>query len=101
MPTSTGLGMAAADPRRLARAIAASAATGAVIYTLVIRVALPTLHARLTHADVDWLRQAFEQHPAAVLGAIAVIAAVLALPVLGVFRWTYGPLRASARDCAD
>jgi hypothetical protein len=92
--------MAAADPRRLARAIAASAATGAAIYTLVVRVALPTLEARLTRENVDWLRQAFDRHPATVLGVIVVIAAVLALPVLGVFRWIYGPLRVSSRDCA-
>ena len=82
------------------RAIVASAATGAAIYTLVFRVALPMVEARLTRAHVDWLRQAFERYPAAVLGAIVVIAAVLTLPVLGVFRLTYGPLRASSRRCA-
>jgi hypothetical protein len=58
------------------------------------------VEARLTRAHVDWLRQAFDRHPAVVLGAIVVIAAVLALPVLGVFRLTYGPLRMSSRDCA-
>ena len=93
--------MAAADPRRLARAIAASAATGAAIYTLVIRVALPMVQARLTHAHVDWLRQAFDRHPTVMLGAIVVIAAVLALPVLGVFRLTHGPLRTSSRRCTS
>ena len=100
MPTSTGLGIPATDPRRLARAIAASAATGAAIYTLVIRFALPAVEARLTREHVDWLRQAFDRHPVAVLGSIVLIAAVLALPVLGVFRWAYGPLRPSSRDCA-
>jgi len=54
----------------------------------------------LTRAHVDWLRLAFDRHPAAVLGAIVVIAAVLTLPVLAVFRLTYGPLRTSPRHCA-
>jgi hypothetical protein len=84
----------------MARAIAASAATGAAIYVLVIRVALPALQARLTRQQVDWLRQAFETHPAAVLAAIVAIAGVLALPVFGIFRWTYGPLRRSSRGCS-
>jgi len=83
----------AADPRRLARAIAASAATGTAVYVLVVRAALPLLETRLTRPQVDWLRQTFDAHPSAVLVTIAASAAVLALPVLGVFRWTYGPLR--------
>jgi hypothetical protein len=79
--------------RRLFSAFVASAITGVVIYTLAIRLALPTLEARVTRAQIEWLRRAFEQHPLMVLGAIVVLAAVLALPVLGVFRWVYGPLR--------
>jgi len=86
-----------ADPRRLARAIAASAVTGMAIYVLVVRVALPLLEARLTRPQNDWLRQAFEAHPSAVLVTIGAIAAMLALPVLVAFRWTYGPLRRPSR----
>jgi thiol:disulfide interchange protein len=78
-----------ADPRRLAWAIAASAAVAAVIYVLVVRLALPALASRLTAAHVEWLRWAFARHPWAVLGALVVISAVLALPVPGVFLVTY------------
>lgn len=78
--------------RRLLRAVLASAATGVVIYLVVVLLALPELQARLTPAQVEWLRRAFVRHPAAVLGGISAIAALLGLPVLGVFRWVYGPL---------
>jgi hypothetical protein len=77
--------------RQLVRAMVASAAAGCVIYVLVTLVAFPLLQARLTGSQVEWLRQAFDRHPGAVLGAIAAVAALLALPVLGVFRWVYGP----------
>ncbi len=78
--------------RRLLRAVVASAATGGAIYLLVMHVALPALVVRLTPVQIAWLRQAFVQYPVAVLGGIIAVAAVLGLPVLGVFRWTYGPL---------
>jgi hypothetical protein len=53
---------------------------------------LPALLIRLTPAQVEWLRQAFAQYPMAVLGGIVAVVTVLGLPVLVVFRWTYGPL---------
>ena len=81
---------------RLLRALVASAATGCAIYLIVLRVALPELVARLTPEQADWIRQAFVRHPAAVLGTIAAIAALLALPVVGVFRFVFGPLTISA-----
>jgi hypothetical protein len=77
--------------RRLVRAILASAATGAAIYFLVMHVAFPALVARLTPAHIDALRQMFAQHPALVLIGIVCLSALLALPVLGVFRWVHGP----------
>ena len=77
---------------RLLRAILASAATGCAIYLLVLHLALPELQARLTPAQIEWLRQAFLQHPAVVLGTVVAIAALLGLPVLGVFRWVFGPM---------
>jgi hypothetical protein len=73
------------------RAMVASALTGVAIYLLVMRVALPALQMQLTPPQVEWLRQAFAQHPAVVLGTIAAVAALLGLPMLGVFRWVYGP----------
>jgi uncharacterized membrane protein YedE/YeeE len=77
---------------RLLRAIVASAIIGATIYLLVMHVGLPAVAARLTDAQVARLRQTFAEHPTLVLGAIVGIAGVLGLPVLGIFRWIYGPL---------
>src|SRR5919106_328762 len=77
--------------RRLVRALVASAATGAPLYLLVMHVVLPAVTARLTPAQIDVLRQAFAKHPVLVLGGIVCLSALLALPVLGVFRWMYGP----------
>jgi large-conductance mechanosensitive channel len=74
------------DPRRLAWAIMMSAATGAVIYWLVMKVGLPALTAHLSTADVDRLREAFRSHPGRVFASIAVVSAILALPVVLVFR---------------
>jgi Family of unknown function (DUF6338) len=79
------------DERRLVRALLASTATGAVVYLLVVRGALP-LTQRLTSGQIDWLRSAFRDHPWMVLGSIAIIAAILALPVLAAFRIAYGPM---------
>lgn len=76
---------------RLMRAMTASALTGVAIYLLVMRVALPALQAQVTPRQVEWLRQAFAQHPGVVLGTVAAVAALLGLPMLGVFRWVYGP----------
>jgi NADH:ubiquinone oxidoreductase subunit 2 (subunit N) len=81
--------------RRLINALLASAATGAVIYVLVMHVALPWLQTRLTEAQIEWLRRAFADHPFIVLGTIVVTAAVLGLPVLLAFWWVYRRGRAS------
>ena len=78
--------------RRLLLAITASAATGGIIYLLVMHILLPGLQARLTPVHIEWLREAFTNHPLMVLAVILLFAAVLAVPVLGVFRWVYGPL---------
>jgi hypothetical protein len=78
--------------RRLLLAIVGSAATGVIIYVLVMHVAMPAVEGRLSPAHFAWLREAFANHPLVVLGVITLIAAVLAAPVLGVFRWVYGPL---------
>ena len=79
--------------RRLLLALVASAATGVIIYVLVMHVVLPGMLARLTQVDIEWLRKAFTEHPLVVLGVILVFAAVLAAPVFVVFRWIYGPVR--------
>jgi len=78
--------------RRLLLATVASAATGGVIYLLVMHILLPSLQAWLLPAHIEWLREAFTNHPLIVLGVILVFAAVLAAPVFGVFRCVYGPL---------
>lgn len=81
------------DVRRMVRALLASVATGVVVYLIVIRGALPLLRRRLNSEDIDWLRRAFDAHPWAVLGSVAIIAAILALPVLLAFRIVYGPMK--------
>ena len=68
-----------------------SASTGAIIYWSVMRVGLPALAARLSAADIDRLRLAFRWHPGWVVAAIGVMSAILALPVLLVFRAVSGP----------
>jgi hypothetical protein len=78
--------------RRLLLALVASASTGVIIYVLVMHVLLPGVQARLTPAHIEWLREAFADRPLVVVGAITLIAAVLAAPVFGIFRWVYGPL---------
>jgi hypothetical protein len=81
------------DVRRLVRAFTASIATATVVYLIVIRAALPALTRRLTSTQIDWLRRAFGEHPWMVLASLALIAAILALPVLVAFRIVYGPMR--------
>ena len=75
---------------RMVRALLASVATGVVVYLIVIRGALPLLTRRLTSEQIDWLRSVFNDHPRVVLGTIAILAAILALPVLVAFRIVYG-----------
>ena len=82
---------------RMVRALLASVATGVLIYLIVIRGALPLLTRRLTSEQIDWLRGAFNDHPRVVLGSIAIIAAILALPVLVAFRVVYGPMKGQWR----
>lgn len=81
------------DIRRVVQAFSASLATGLVIYLLVIHIALPRLADNLTAENREWLHDAFARHPIWVLMAIVGFSALSALPVLGVFRWVYGPLR--------
>jgi hypothetical protein len=90
--TASGARLTREQQWRLVRAVAASAVTGVAIYLLVMHIGLPALAAQLTEAQMAKLRQTFVEHPAMVLGAVVGIAAVLGLPVLGVFRWVYGPL---------
>jgi hypothetical protein len=75
---------------RMVRALLVSVATGVVIYLIVIRGALPLLARRLTSEQINWLRSVFNDHPRVVLGTIASIAAILALPVVVAFRIVYG-----------
>jgi hypothetical protein len=78
---------------RMVRALLASIATGVVVYLIVIRGALPLLTRRLTSEQIYWFRSAFNDHPWLTLGSIAIIAAILALPVLVAFRIVYGPMK--------
>jgi NADH:ubiquinone oxidoreductase subunit 2 (subunit N) len=78
---------------RMIHAFLACAATGIVVYLIAIRGALPLLTRRLTPEQIDWLRGAFNAHPWAALCGIAMVAAILALPVLVAFRIAYGPMK--------
>ena len=82
------------ERRRLVLATLAGMATGAVLILLVTRLALPALRDRLTPVQIDWLRRAFAERPRTVLGVLVAAVAVLGLPILGVFRWVYGPFTA-------
>ena len=90
------------DPmqRRLVRAMIASFATGAVVYLLVMRGAMPAIARRLTPAQLAWLRDAFAVHPWLVLASLMLIAAVLASPVLLAFRLVFGPMTGQWRRSA-
>jgi hypothetical protein len=69
-----------------------SVAVGAAIYWLVIVRGLPALAHKLSDEQILALRDGLRTHPFRILGAVLVAAAVLALPVLVVFRLVYGPL---------
>ncbi len=84
--------------RRAIRALLASAGAGAIIYVVIIRVALPAALARMTPDQLAWLREAFRVHPWGILLGILLGCAIAALPVLLVFRLVYGPLRQSPHD---
>ena len=77
---------------RLLRALLASLATGAVLL-LAFRAAMPVIARRLTDDRIEWLRDAFNQHPWLVLGTIPLISLLLATPVLIAFRMAFGPLK--------
>ena len=77
---------------RLLRALIASVATGTVLL-FALRAAMPAIAARLTDAQIAWLRRAFNQHPWLVLGTITVISLLLASPVLLAFRIWFGPIQ--------
>lgn len=77
------------EPRRAIPALAAAAITGVVIYVLTMYVALPGLADRTPQTQVEWLRQAITDHPFLVMGAVLWISALLGLPVLAAFWFTY------------
>jgi hypothetical protein len=51
----------------------------------------------LTPAQIAWLRRAFLEHPWLVLASLAVVAAILALPMLLAFRLSFGPMKGQWR----
>jgi hypothetical protein len=63
-----------------------SVAVGAAIYWFVIVRGLPALAHRLSDEQILALRDGLRTHPFRILGAVLAAAAVLALPVLVVFR---------------
>ena len=77
------------DPRRAIPALAAASATGVAIYALTMYVALPGLANRTPQTQVDWLREAFTDHPYVVMATILWMSAMLGLPVLAVFWFVY------------
>jgi hypothetical protein len=79
---------------RLLRALLAAAGTGVAIYFIVMNVALPAFAESLSDEQVASLRQAFAERPYVVMSLVLAVAGLLALPVLGVIRWVYGPLNA-------
>jgi hypothetical protein len=83
--------------QRLIRALIASLATGISVYLLVMRGAMPAIARGLTPTQIAWLRRAFLEHPWLVLASLAVVAAILALPVLLTFRLAFGPMKGQWR----
>ena len=89
--------MSEARERRLVAAMLASAVAGAVIYWLVIVRGLPAVVHGLTDVQVLALRDGLRTHPVRIAAGVLAAAAVLALPVLLVFRLVYGPFTGSRR----
>ena len=81
---------------RLLRALLASVGTGAALL-LALRGVMRLAARRLTDAQIDWLRRAFNQHPWLVLGTITGMSLLLASPVLIAFRIAFGPLKGQWR----
>ena len=77
---------------RLALAILASQAVGAVVGTVVIYFVLPALGAGIRPQDHGWLRAAFLVHPYVVVGLIFVLSLLLASPAVWIFVKVRGPL---------
>jgi hypothetical protein len=57
------------------------------------KVGLPALTEHLSAADVDRLRETVRSHPGWVVAAVGVVSAILALPVVLVFRAVSGPFQ--------
>jgi hypothetical protein len=84
------------------RALLAAFVTGAAVYFLVARVAMPYVSTHLTAGQIQWLRDALTRHAMLVMVTVVLISMLLAFPVLAVFMWVYGPLRgADGIDAAD
>jgi hypothetical protein len=77
---------------RLALAILASQAVGAVVGTVVIYVVLPAVGAGIRPQDRGWLRAEFLVHPYIVVGLIFILSLLLASPAIWVFVKVRGPL---------
>jgi hypothetical protein len=77
---------------RLALAILASQAVGAVVGVLVIYVALPAVGAGIRPEDRGWLRDMFLVHPYIVVTVLFMGCLMLASPALWVFVKIRGPL---------
>ena len=77
---------------RLALAILASQAVGAIVGVTVIYLVLPAIGAGVRPEDRGWLRALFLVHPYLVTGALFVFSLVLASPAVWVFVKVRGPL---------
>ncbi|SRR5690349_17642059 len=77
---------------RLALAILASQAVGAIVGVAVIYVVLPAIGAGVRPEDRGWLRALFLVHPYVVMGALFVLSLILASPAVWVFVKVRGPL---------
>src|SRR5579862_4147129 len=77
---------------RLALAILASQAVGAVVGTAVIYFALPAIGAGIRPQDRGWLRAEFLVHPYIVVSLIFLLSLLLASPAVWIFVKVRGPV---------
>jgi hypothetical protein len=77
---------------RLALAILASQAVGAIIGVGVIYFALPALGAGIRPQDQGWLHDLFLVHPYLVVSGLFIVCLALASPAIWVFVKVRGPL---------
>lgn len=77
---------------RLALAILASQAVGAIVGAIVIYVGLPAIGAGIRPEDRGWLRALFLVHPYIVIFLIFLLSLALASPAVWVFVKVRGPL---------